>query len=216
MCAQNGIRRVSAPLVRTMKPVTSEFVAGRRVRGHLQGAGNLNRAAALTVPAGTLPLVDGDLPLSGSSASVRQVQRPALRRALTKQPEREPGRRGEDQRLVRARKVDEPTALAARRHLGRPVRAGEDGRPGQHERGLDLRDRPARMALLEERGRPGDVRGGHARSAPLGPRPLASRNRREHAHAGRAHVRLHLQRDRRRPAGGEARDHARPSSPPPT
>ena len=82
----------------------------------------------------------------------------------------------------------------------------EDRLAGQHERGLDLLDRPAAMALAQQCRGARDVRRRHARPAEARPEALAARHRREHVLAGRGHVRLHAQRDRRRPARGEGRD----------
>ena len=157
--------------------VARSRAGGRRDReraGHRDGGRDGDRAASL--------LHDrGHRPVAGASAGVREGDVLRRGRGRREPPERETGRRGEDQRHVGAGEVDQPAALARRRHLGAARRLDRVAR--LLERRLDLRDRPGRVALLEQRGRAGDVRRRHARAAQVAERSLVRGQRREDADA---------------------------------
>ena len=108
------------------------------------------------------------------------------------EPERDIGGRGEDERRVRSLKVDQPAALARREHLSAVRRVRVDRPAGQHERRLDLRRRPGRVPLEQQRRAAGDMRRRHARSAEAVP---AARNGRVDVDAGRADVRFETEVD---------------------
>ena len=152
--------------------------------------------------------VDRGCPRSSPAAGVGERELPGARTAAQDQAEREPARVGEDERVVGPNQVDAAAALPERRELRRrPSRMHRS--PGRLERGLHLRGRPRRVALLQEGSGGGNVWRRHARSAPVVIRPLVVRERREEIHTRRCDVRLHLQRDRGRPARREAGDHVR-------
>ena len=79
-------------------------------------------------------------------------------RSRLQEAERRARRRSEDERRRRARQVDATAAAGHRRRLDVPLRRRVDGIAGQHERRLDLGDRPRRMLLLEQCGGSSDRR----------------------------------------------------------
>ncbi len=127
-----------------------------------------------------------------------------LRRAH--EPEGHAGRRCEEPGSVGRLHVDH--AAARREHARRVLVRGvvEDGPCRQHERRLDLRGRPIRVALAQQRGRSRDRGGGHARSRP---RAVAAGDRRDDVDPGRGDVGLERERVRRRAARRERRDQPR-------
>src|SRR5712691_2738804 len=96
----------------------------------------------------------------------------------------------------------------ARTRLMRPP-PPRRGVAGQHQRRLDLRDRPGWMLLPEQRGGACNVRRRHARAAERRPGALPLRDGRNDAHAGSRNVRLQLQGIGSRPDRREGRDDVR-------
>src|SRR5580765_791417 len=106
-------------------------------------------------------------PVACAAAGIGERDLADRRGARLDEAEREARRRREDERPVRADEVDRPAAFAGRVRLG-PAWA-EDRLAGQHERRLDLLDRPAAMALAEQCRGARNMRRRHARPAEARP-----------------------------------------------
>ncbi len=212
-----GTRRTSVPRVSTTKPVASPSAASAAtvsVTATLEPAATVGRRrrerrAGRRLDCGTIDTVHGAGP---PPASVTASCCVAVSPRLTRPNESPVGSVKISGLSARGMSIRPPPSRS-----GGHLVAGSrdvDRVAGRLERRLDLLDRPRRVALLEQRGGAGDVRRRHARAAPVVRGPLVARERREDVDAGRGDVRLHLERDGRRPARGEVRDLVRrPVSP---
>jgi hypothetical protein len=153
---------------------------------------------------GCLPL-DCGAPGPGTAAGIGERDRLRHVRVAAEEAEGERDRVGEEQRVVRSRQVDDTAAAPNGRELLRLELVRERRVARQRERRLHLGGRPGGMALEQQRGAAGDMGGGHARAGEA--RIGTSGRGGEDRDAGSADLGLQSQRDRRRPARREARDH---------